>query len=227
MIAALITARGGSKGLPRKNVLLLNNKPVISWTCEAALASNYIQEVYVSTEDSEIKMLSSFGGIKHIERPEELASDTASSIDVIQHALENLFNQNKEVETLVLLQPTSPLRTSNDIDEAIALYEKKHANMVISVFEPSNPPIKAYYEDKTGQLRGVFTEDAPYTRRQDLPKSYQPNGAIYVINVKSFQKNNTLPKNKVFPYVMSEALSADIDTIDDFLEIEKLMKEKQ
>lgn len=226
MIAALITARGGSKGLPRKNVLLLNSKPVIAWTCEAALASDYIQEVYVSTEDSEIKLLSSFGGVKHVERPIELASDTASSIDVITHALENLSRQNLHIDTLVLLQPTSPLRTSDDINKAIELYEKLDANMVISVFEPSNPPIKAYYEAEDGQLRGIYKDDAPYMRRQDLPKSYQPNGAIYVINVKSFKANNTLPKNKVFPYVMSEALSADIDTIDDFIKIEKFMKEK-
>lgn len=226
MIAALITARGGSKGLPRKNVLLLNNKPVIAWTCEAAIASDYIQEVFVSTEDSEIKRLSNFGSVKHIERPVELASDTASSIDVIAHALDSLFRQNLHVETLVLLQPTSPLRTCDDINKAIELYEKLNANMVISVFEPSNPPIKAYYEAENGQLKGVYKDDAPYMRRQDLPKSYQPNGAIYVINVKSFQENNTLPKHRVFPYVMSEALSADIDTIDDFLKIENLMKEE-
>ncbi len=221
---ALITARGGSKGLPRKNILPLNGKPMIAWTIEAALQCEKIDQVYVSSEDEEILNISKDFGAETIIRPLDLASDDASSHSVITHAIENLNNKKIYPSTMVLLQPTSPLRTSDDITNALSIFVDKHADCVISVFEPSHTPIKAYIENNDGSLTGLFSPEAPYTRRQDLPKAYQPNGAIYAFDVNQFSKNQYIPRQNVYPYVMSEINSIDVDTIDDLHKIEAILK---
>jgi len=226
MKIALITARGGSKGLPRKNILPLGDIPLIGWSIQAALDSNLIDRVFVSTEDQEIADVSLKLGAEIIPRPLALAADTSSSEDVIEHAIkyleENIFN----FDTLVLLQPTSPLRTSQHINEAIELYEQKCAHCVISVFEPIHTPVKAYVEKDDGSISGLFSKSAPYSRRQDLPKAFQPNGAIYAFSVTKFKEYNQIPRDNVYPYVMSELLSADIDTLDDLLNVELILKSK-
>lgn len=225
---ALITARGGSKGLPRKNILPLCGKPLIGWTIQAAQKCPYISRVFVSTDDGEIALISRDFGAEVIDRPDELASDTASSIDVISHAISWL--EEREVQKfkgMVLLQPTSPLRSSSHIKEAIELYENSAASFVISVFEPTHTPIKAYLENEDGTILGLYSNDAPYQRRQDLPKAYQPNGAIYAFSIDEFKLNNHFPRNKVFPYVMSDAESADIDTLEDLKKVEVQLKLKE
>ncbi|MFM2621545.1 acylneuraminate cytidylyltransferase family protein [Vibrio owensii] len=224
---ALITARGGSKGLPRKNVLPLYGIPLIGWTIKAAQGCSYISKVLVSTDDDEIARVSEGFGAEVIDRPDELATDTASSIDVISHAISWL--EQKEVQKykgMILLQPTSPLRTSHHIKDAIELYENTTANIVISVFEPTHTPIKAYLENEDGTLSGLYSNEAPYQRRQDLPKAYQPNGAIYAFSIDEFKLNNHFPRNKVFPYVMSEVESTDIDTLEDLKKVEIQLKLK-
>ncbi|EGQ8469064.1 CMP-sialic acid synthetase [Vibrio alginolyticus] len=224
---ALITARGGSKGLPRKNVLPLYGIPLIGWTIKAAQGCSYISKVLVSTDDDEIACVSKDFGAEVIDRPDELATDTASSIDVISHAISWL--EQKEVQKykgMILLQPTSPLRTSHHIKDAIELYENTTANIVISVFEPTHTPIKAYLENEDGTLSGLYSNEAPYQRRQDLPKAYQPNGAIYAFSIDEFKLNNHFPRNKVFPYVMSEVESTDIDTLEDLKKVEIQLKLK-
>lgn len=222
---ALIPARGGSKGLARKNVLPVNGKPLIAWTIEAALSSLYIDKVYVSTEDEEIARVSEAFGAQVISRPTELASDEASSIDVIAHAISWLEQHAIDCDVMTLLQPTSPLRTAQCIDNAFALYRDKEADFVISVFEPQHTPVKAYIAQYDGSISGLFSDDAPYQRRQDLPRAFQPNGAIYIFSVAAFKCNNHFPKSNTFPYVMSEHLSADIDTQQDLDVVEKRMKE--
>lgn len=223
---ALIPARGGSKGLLRKNVLPLNGKPLIAWTIEAAINSKYITKVYVTTDDEEIKLVSEGYRANCITRPSELASDTASSESVIVHALKYLTKNLAPVDEIVLLQPTSPLRTSQHIDEAILEFKKKQANLVLSVFEPTHTPVKAYILQSTGELSGLYSESAPYSRRQDLPTAFQPNGAIYVFGTDVFMEKKLFPRTKVYPYVMNEQDSGDVDTESDLLQIEKLMKEK-
>jgi CMP-N,N'-diacetyllegionaminic acid synthase len=227
MNIALITARGGSKGLPRKNILELKGIPLIGWTIGAALDCKLIDKVYVSTEDEEIKGIALSFGAEIIDRPIELASDTTSSEDVITHAIKYLEAKGVAFSTIVLLQPTSPLRTAEHIDEALSLYSHQCADCVISVFEPSHTPVKAYIEQENGTITGLFNPGAPYTRRQDLPKSYQPNGAIYAFSVIKFQENNQIPRDDVYPYVMSEFNSADIDTFDDLLNVELILKSKK
>ena len=224
MKIALITARGGSKGLPRKNILHLNGVPLIGWSIKAALEAIEIDRVFVSTEDDEIASISRKYGAEVIPRPLELASDTASSEGVIIHAIEYLKKKGLEFDCCVLLQPTSPLRTAFHINNAITIYNEKNANIVLSVFEPTHTPVKAYKELDDGSITGLFGPEAPYTRRQDLPKAYQPNGAIYVFSVDKFQEQNKFPKNRVFPFLMTEQESADIDTLEDLLNVEKSIK---
>ncbi|ANQ15881.1 cytidylyltransferase domain-containing protein [Vibrio natriegens] len=222
---ALITARGGSKGLPRKNILPVNGTPLIGWTIKAAIDCPYIDRVFVSTDDDEIAEVSRQFGAEIIARPDELASDTASSIDVIAHAIEWLEQRSIEHQWMTLLQPTSPLRTTQHLEEAIVLFQEKNAHFVISVFEPSHTPIKAYIERDNGCIEGLYSDDAPYTRRQDLPRAFQPNGAIYAFSVEEFKRNNHFPRTQVFPYIMSERDSADVDTLEDLMVVEHRLKE--
>ncbi len=107
----------------------------------------------------------------------------------------------------------------------MSVYESNQADCVISVFEPKHTPIKAYIELEDGHISGLFSDAAPYQRRQDLPKAYQPNGAIYIFSKQSFLEKNRIPRDNVFPYIMAESESADIDTLDDFLDIEQKLKE--
>jgi CMP-N,N'-diacetyllegionaminic acid synthase len=224
---AIITARGGSKGLPRKNILPLNGTPLIGLTIKAALDSREISRVYVTTEDEEIKQVSSQFGAEIIHRPLKLAFDTSSSEEVIDHAIKELEAQGIEFDIVVLLQPTSPLRTSKNIDEAIELYGQKNASCVISVFEPAHTPVKAYVEKDDGSMSGLFRPSAPYSRRQDLPRAFQPNGAIYAFSALEFKKNNRIPREDVYPYIMSELESADIDTQEDLIHVEQILKSKK
>lgn len=224
MKVALITARGGSKGLPRKNVLPLNGKPLISWTIDAALESQNIDFVYVSTDDDEIRNVSKASGAKCIDRPKELATDTASSEEVVVHAIKYFKSIDLPVKVIILLQPTSPLRTASNIDDALEIFNRRDAEFVLSVFQPAHTPVKAYIANEQGELKGLYNEDAPYMRRQDLPTAYQPNGAIYIFNSESFMINQRFPRTKVFPYVMSEQDSIDVDTLDDLIEIEKILR---
>jgi len=227
MNIALITARGGSKGLPRKNILSLCGKPLICWTIEAALNANKIDKVFVSTEDDEIKEVSLSAGALCIDRPLELASDKSSSESVIIHALDYFSANGIEVETVTLLQPTSPLRNATHIDDAMKVYESTSADMVLSVVEPAHTPLKSFMMTSDGQLTGVYSKQAPFKRRQDLPRAFNPNGAIYIFDKNEFLKQNGFPNNKIFPYIMNEQESADIDILSDLLQVEKLIKEKE
>ncbi len=222
---ALITARGGSKGLPRKNILPVNGKPLIAWTIEAAIECQAISEVFVSTDDEEIADISSEYGAKVIRRPVYLASDTASSIDVIKHSIDWLESNEILNKNMVLLQPTSPLRTSKHLSEALQLFHDKSAKFVISVFEPEHTPLKSYVQCDDGSIEGVFSADAPYMRRQDLPQAFQPNGAIYAFSIDEFKRYNHFPRSSTYPYLMSELDSTDIDTEKDLTSVELRLRE--
>ncbi|MCG9612070.1 acylneuraminate cytidylyltransferase family protein [Vibrio sp. Vb2133] len=221
---ALITARGGSKGLPRKNVLPLKGKPVIAWTIEAALECSQIDRVFVTTDDQEIADVSRQFGAEVLNRPSHLATDEATSEAVISHAIAEL-ERTENITTIVLLQPTSPLRSSLHISDALSLYYEKGATCTISVFEPGHCPAKAYQLNENGTISGLYGAAAPYTRRQDLPTTYQPNGAIYIFSVDSFKQFDQIPREGVYPYEMSEKQSADIDRLEDLLNIERIMED--
>lgn len=226
MNIAIITARGGSKGLPRKNILELNGLPLIAWSIKAAQKSDSIDSIYVTTEDEEIAKISCQYGAEIIQRPSELAQDNSGSEPVIQDALESLAKIGIKVKNICLLQPTSPLRTSKNIDDAYSCFKDLKANCVISVFEPHHSAAKAYKLNNDGSISGLLFDDAPYKPRQSLPTTFQPNGAIYWFSAEQFLTTGKIPRTCVFPYVMEETNSIDIDTIDDFKKAEKLLKER-
>jgi CMP-N,N'-diacetyllegionaminic acid synthase len=178
----LITARGGSKGIPRKNVRPLAGKPLIAWSIEAALASR-LSHVVVSTDDEEIAEVSrSHGAEVPFLRPAALAGDTSPHVDVVLHALDWCADgSGREPEWLMLLQPTAPARTAEDIDAALDLAESSGASAVVSVVETAHHPYIAKRMDEAGRLSDFLEVDLPYRRRQDFPPCYVLNGAIYVM----------------------------------------------
>jgi len=219
----IIPARGGSKGVPKKNIKLLGGKPLIYYTIEAAKAVFEDQFICVSTDDLEIKKVVEQTGLKiPFLRPAELATDTAGTYEVLLHALNYYENLEYFPDTIILLQPTSPYRTAEHIKEAIKLYTTE-IDMVVSVKETkSNPYFNLFEEDVDGFLKK--SKESDYTRRQDCPKVWEYNGAVYVINVESL-KNTTINKfKKVKKYVMDELSSLDIDSEMDLKFVELLIK---
>ena len=211
---AIIPARGGSKRLPRKNILDLCGKPLISWSIEAALKSKYISKVVVSSDDEEILNISSNFGADIIKRPYELANDTATTFDAIKHTINNL----EKYDYIVLLQPTSPLRNEKHIDEAIELLEEKQADAIVSVCEMDHSPLWSNTLPEDGNMRGFLREEILNKRSQDLEKYYRLNGAIYICKTDKLLENKSFfLKDNIFAYIMDRKSSIDIDEEIDFL----------
>lgn len=218
-IISIIPARGGSKGLPKKNILELAGKPLIAWSIEASLKSKYITRTIVSSDDDNILRISGKYGAEILKRPDELSLDTTPSEPVIEHVLKNI-ESIEEYDYLILLQPTSPLRDEKDIDESILkLIKEKNATALISVKEIDNKILKAFKNNKNGYLEGISNNIYPFMRRQDLPKVFMPNGAIYIIKIDEFLETKKLFSDKTISYIMDEKKSFDIDTKDDLKEI--------
>ena len=210
---AIIPARGGSKRLPRKNILNLCGKPLISWSIEAGLKSKYIDKVVVSSDDTEILNISNELKVQVIKRPNELASDTSTSFDVLQHAIDNL----ESYEYILLLQPTSPLRNENHIDKAIEILEEKNADAVISVCEMNHNPLWSNTLDDSLSMEGFIGDNLLNKRSQDLKKYYRLNGAIYLCKTdKLLKEKSFFLKKNIFAYVMNSNNSIDIDRKEDF-----------
>jgi len=212
---AIITARGKSKGLPRKNIVDLAGKPLIAWTIEAALNAKYIEKIVVSSDDDEILDISKKYGADVIKRPDNLASDAATSESAIKHAIDFLKSTGEEFDIVVLLQPTSPLRDSKDIDKAFETMSNSGATAVISMYEFDSKILKAFTKKSNGFLQGVSNNEYPFIRRQDLPVTYMGNGAIYIIMVSEFMKKMSFLTDRTAPYIMDVSKSLDIDTFSD------------
>lgn len=221
-IVAIIPARGGSKGIPKKNIKILGKKPLIAHTIEEALKSKYLNHVFVSTEDPKIAEISLKYGSEVIERPSDLSEDTSKTADVIVHAIEHLETKGIHPEIVVLLQPTSPFRTAEDIDAAIKLFMDNVCDSVISVCEPDHSPFWCFTFNG-GYIQPLFDKKYDNTRRQDLPSVFIPNGAIYVSTPEFIQKFDGFNGNKVIPYCMPPERSIDIDKPIDFTIAEVLM----
>ena len=210
---AIIPARGGSKRLPRKNLLELNGKPLISWSIEAGQKSKYIDEVIVTSDDDEILTVSKKCGCKVIKRPPELASDLSTTFEAIEHVI----NSTKKYDYIVLLQPTSPLRTAVNIDEAIELLETKNADAIVSVSETEHSPLWCNILPEDGSMKGFLKSELKNVRSQDLPVFYRLNGAIYIIKCENLLDEKTfMIDENIFSYVMSASASIDIDSELDF-----------
>lgn len=222
---AIIPARGGSKGLPGKNIKLLNGKPLIAYTIECALRSDKITHVVVSTDSNEIAEIAlKYGAEVPFLRPYYLATDDARAIDNYKYTIRRLSEfYNEEIESFVVLQPTSPLRIPQDIDNAISLFNNKNADSVISYTEEAHPISWHKFLDDTGRLINIF--DDTIANRQELRKSYYPNGAIYVFK-RSIIEHDLYYTDKTFAYVMPRNRSIDIDYIEDFQYAEFLLSIK-
>ena len=222
LFVALIPARGGSKGLKKKNLYPVNNKPLISWTIESAISSHYLEQIFVSSDDNSILEIASKEGVNCIERPANLAEDTSSMESVIMHSIEQIDKQGIGFKYLILLQPTSPLRDSKDIDLACKKFVQLKADSLISVTNVESSVLKTLVKDNNGFLRPAFDNKFPSMNRQQLPLAYRPNGAIYIINKKLFLNNPTLFQKDTAMYEMKENKSIDVDSINDIHTIEKL-----
>jgi len=224
-VISIILARGGSKGLPKKNILKINNKPLVSYSIEASLKSKYISKTIVSSDSQEIIDISKRCGAEILKRAENLSGDHITSETVISNVLDNISNID-EYDYLVLLQPTSPLRNEKHIDEAFEIVFNAQADSLISCKKIDNAPLKAFMLDKNNYLRGISNNTYPFMRRQDLPPLFMPNGAIYISRVKEFKKNSTLFSEKTMMYEMDNNSSIDIDNWDDLKIAESLILKK-
>lgn len=220
-IIAIIPARGGSKGIAKKNIKLLAGNPLIAYTIEAGLNSKYIDNIFVTTDDEEIADTSRKYGAELIKRPREIAKDDSPTIDVIFHVLDSLLLDKYDPSIVVLLQPTSPLRDAKDIDDAVELFVNSDCESLVSVCEV-NPSPYWIFKIEDQYLRPIFEDKYLFMRRQDLPVTYVPNGALYISTPLELYKYNGFYCEKSIPYIMSVDKSIDIDN-----EIDLILAEKQ
>lgn len=208
----IIPARGGSKGIPGKNIVPLCGRPLIDYTIKAALAVAPRDRILLSTDSDDIARVSCQCGLEvNYRRPAELATDTAGSREVMLDAMDYADSRGVEYDAVVLLQPTSPLRLPEDIAGAMKLYNPD-VDMVVSVTEArSNPYYNCFEKDDEGYLH-VSKGDGLYTRRQDVPSAYEYNGAVYVINPDSLRRMPMGAFPRRIPYVMPPERSVDIDS---------------
>jgi CMP-N,N'-diacetyllegionaminic acid synthase len=218
---ALIPARGGSKGIPRKNVKLIAGKPLIVWTIEAALRSSLLNAVVVSTDDPEIAAVALQAGAQvPFMRPAALAQDQTPGLDPVLHAL----NQLPQYDSVLLLQPTSPLRTTDDIDGCLNLAIQKKTPSVVSVNEAGTHPYWTF-RLSADQTMVRFVDTAPVARRQDLPEVFSLNGAMYFAEANWLRRSGSLVGVETLAYVMPIEHSVDLDTPFDWKFTELLLKE--
>lgn len=219
---AIIPAREGSKRLPGKNIKLLAGKPLIVHTIEAALKASGISRVIVSTDSKIIASIAEEAGAEcPFLRPLELASDTATSNDVFKFTIQKLENiENIKIEEVAILQPTSPLRNSKHIDEAIMLFKNNRADSVISCCQEHHPIIWHKTLDHEGKFQQIFSENI--VAELSKKPSIFPNGAIYILSRKAVETGQYYMKDS-FAYLMDRSTSVDIDTLADFKYVEFLL----
>lgn len=225
----IVPARGGSKGLPGKNIKELCGKPLIAWSIESGLKSKYLDEVIVTTDSKDIANIAKqYGASVPFLRPDVLANDTATSFDAIKHTIEFYKNEmKKEFDYIVLLEPTSPLREARDIDIAIEQLFNSNADSIVGICktEDQNPAFLVFKNEKDF-ISGYENHDMKVLRRQDIKDVYFFEGTIYIsktdvlLNKKTFYHENTIG------YVVPKYKSLEIDDIDDFIMVEAIMKHK-
>ena len=221
---AIVPARCGSKGLPGKNTMSLNGRPLIAYTIEAAVKSECVTDIIVSTDCVHVERVATkYGATSPFLRPDFLATEHAKAIDNYVYTIDRLVNDYEyKIDEFVVLQPTSPLRTSYDIDCAIKLFYEKKADSVVSYTEEAHPIGWHKYIDAEGKFENIFQDKL--LNRQEHKISYYPNGAVFVFKV-DLIKNGKYYGDNSFPIVMPRCRSVDIDTIDDFKYAEFLMKD--
>lgn len=224
---AVIPARGGSKGVPGKNIKLLAGKPLIVYTIEAALASNIFEKVIVSTDSEEIADIAKKNGAEvPFIRPNSLSGDMVASDDVIIHALDFYTQRGDTYSSVCKLQPTSPLRNSEHLKEAFNLFCEKDADFVVSVCECEHSPLWSGVLGEDSGLDNFIKEDVKRACRQELPTYYRLNGAIYMGKTEAFYNNKSFIGKNGFAFIMKQNDSIDIDSNIDFDLATLMMKKK-
>jgi len=224
-VLAIVPARGGSKGVPRKNVRVVRGRPLIAWTIAAARAATVVDRVILSSDDQEIIAAARDAGCEvPFVRPAALATDTASMLDVVHHAVENC---GEEFEWIVLLQPTSPLRAASDIDATLKACLDTGAPACITVTAADKNPHWMFYRQADGHMSPVIErEGAAANRRQDLPQAYALNGAVYAARRSWLNKRTSFLSPETICHVMPRERSIDIDTETDFVILQAMLSER-
>ncbi|MBK7627804.1 MAG: acylneuraminate cytidylyltransferase family protein [Bacteroidales bacterium] len=228
-ILAIIPARGGSKGLPEKNIKLLCGKPLIGWTIEQAKGCKYIDSIFVTTDCQKIANIAGqFGLNVPFLRPPELAEDTSSSMDVVVHVLEYYRTQNVNFDYVLLLEPTSPLRKRNDLDSAVKLaIGNESADGVVSLGEVHmEHPMIVKQVDNDMKIRSYIEDVKRITQRQMADKAFFPYGVIYMIKTEVFNREKSFYTNNIIPYFIERWQNYEVDDIYDFIVIEAIMNNK-
>jgi len=225
-VLGLVPARGGSKGVPRKNIRPLAGRPLLYYTAEAARQSKRLSRVVLSTEDAEIAEVGRACGLEApFLRPPELAADTTPMLAVVEHLLGWCQQQGEDFDAVCLLQPTTPLRRAEDIDACISLLEQSGADSVVSVLPvPAEyNPHWVYFKDESGLLRLSTGEASPITRRQELPPAFHREGSVYVTRRETLVEQHSLYGRRVAGYCIDPERTVNIDTWADWARAEALL----
>lgn len=224
-ILAIIPARGGSKGIPNKNITNLCGKPLIAYSILAAQASQYIDDIIVSTDSEQIRDTSvEYGASVPFLRPAALASDTSKTIDCMIYTINELKKQGQHYNCVVLLQPTQPIRTEGMVDEAISLLLDSTEDSLVSVTAVTEHPILMRTITKEGTLKSLLPMSST-VRRQDFPNVYRVNGSIYINRINSHFNSSTSLNDNLLPYFMEESYSVDIDSYEDLKKAETILQQ--
>jgi N-acylneuraminate cytidylyltransferase len=221
-VLAIIPARGGSKGLPRKNVLDVGGKPMIAWSVESAKRSRYVDRVVLSTDDMEIAAIARrYGCDVPFMRPPEFARDDSLIDAAVIHTLDHL---DRQYDYFVLLEPTTPLRTGGDIDACIELCLSRHAPVCISISEPPHSPYWAVTLENGERVKLVFDGALVASRRQELATTYMINGGVYVADTAWYRQHKTFLADETVAYVMPPERSFDIDSMLDLVAVNAILE---
>jgi CMP-N-acetylneuraminic acid synthetase len=226
-VLGLIPARGGSKGVPRKNIRLLQGKPLLAYTAEAGLQAKTLSRVILSTEDEEIAETGRNCGLDvPFMRPAELAQDSTPSLAVVRHALLALKEKGEDFEAVCLLQPTNPLRRAEDIDACVELFIKSNADCVISVLPVPHEynPKWVFWQDERGRMSLSTGDKEIISRRQDLPRAFHRDGSVYITRSEIIMNRHSLYGENVVGFEMAPQFSANIDTEEDWQAVEKRIR---
>lgn len=224
-VLGIIPARGGSKGVPRKNIRLLAGKPLLAYTAAAALAARRLDRVILSTDDEEIAAVGRQYGLEApFLRPAELATDAAPTLPVVRHAVRFVESQGDRFDAVCLLQPTSPLRPASTIDGCIELLEASGADCVVTVLPvPAEyNPHWVYFRNPDGTLRLSTGEAAPIPRRQELPEAFHREGSVYVTRRNVVMEEGSLYGRRIAGYAVNGPASVNIDSLEDWARAEAL-----
>lgn len=229
-VFGLIPARGNSKGIDNKNIFKINDKLLIDFTIESAIGSKNIDQVYVSSDSEQILDHALSKGIKAISRPKSLAKDDSSANDVVYHFYDFLITnqvvKKKEDFYLIYLQPTSPLRTSEIINQSFKLLSKTNKSSLISLTKNEYTPYKSFLINRAGLTESLFEESITNANRQNLNTTYRANGAIYTFLMSKFNLNKGFPSNNSVPFIMEQEDSLDIDSYKDIDTLKLILNEK-